>query len=234
MTTPLTYNLTLPSDIFVFVGSLCVCLSVCLCDEPAWMTTVSVSATACFLSQPLSCCRRRARLCRSALPMAGPRPCGLSATRCRVPRAPRGYAAVRDWRLTPQLWARRAPRRHALALKAKLQRLARVERRAAASGPRASQATRRQPVSRFRSTQVRTVRQMSQSQDLARPKTRHKGTRKKSPASPIPVDPTAPQPQPSKKRRRRGRRAHLELLQRLMSNVVPARHRRALAARHDV
>ena len=98
---------------------------------------------------------------RSALPMAGPRPCGLSASRCRVPRAPRGYAAVRDWRLTPQLWATRAPRRHALALKAKLQRLAGAERRAAASGPRASRATRRQPVSCFRSTPVRTVRQMS-------------------------------------------------------------------------
>ena len=61
----------------------------------------------------------------------------------------------------PQPWAARAPRRHALALKAKLQRLARAERRAAASGPRASQATRRQPVSRFRSTQVRTVRQIA-------------------------------------------------------------------------
>ena len=61
----------------------------------------------------------------------------------------------------PQLWAPRAPRRHALAHKAKLQRLARWERRAAASDARASQATRRQPVSRFRSTQARTVWQMS-------------------------------------------------------------------------
>ena len=61
----------------------------------------------------------------------------------------------------PELWAPRAPRRHALALKAKLQRLAREERRAAASEARASQATRRQPVSCFRSTQVRTVRQIA-------------------------------------------------------------------------
>ena len=143
------------------------------------MTTVSVCATACFLSAsqpvsnaaatacPLSVARRsrwRAAASSHVPPNGsrergrGRRPCGLSATRCRVPRAPRGYAAVRDWRLTPQLWAHRAPRRHALALKAKLQRLARGERRAAASDPGASRATRRQPVSRFRSTPVRTVR----------------------------------------------------------------------------
>ncbi len=67
----------------------------------------------------------------------------------------------------PQLWAPRAPRRHALALQAVLQRLARAERRAATSDPGASQATRRQPVSCFRSTQVRTVRQMSKIADLA-------------------------------------------------------------------
>ena len=210
------------------------------------MTTVSVCATACFLSasQPVSnaaatACplsvARRSRSPGGAQPPLdvppngsrergrGRRPCGLSATRCRVPRAPRGYAAVRDWRLTPQLWAPRAPRRHALALKAKLQRLARAERRAAASGPRASQATRRQPVSRFRSTQVRTVRQMGRSQvgRACRASSLRKDTSeifRRNP-SPTPVNPTPPKPQPSKRRRRTRRRAHLELLQRLMSKM---------------
>ena len=181
MTTPLTYNLTLPSDIFVLPAlsaSVSVCLSAGTCvDDDGERLRYGV------LSLCLSAGEQRRgdgvpALRRSALSVAGGaqppldvppngsrergrgrRPCGLSATRCRVPRAPRGYAAVRDWRLTPQLRAPRAPRRHALALKAKLQRLARAERRAAASDARASQATRRQPVSRFRSTQVRTVRQ---------------------------------------------------------------------------
>ena len=100
---------------------------------------------------------------RSALPMAGPRPCGVGHPLPSPSCSAWLRSCQRDWRLTPQLWAARAPRRHALALKAKLQRLARAERRAAASDARASQATRRQPVSRFRSTQVRTVRQMSYS-----------------------------------------------------------------------
>ena len=189
------------------------------------MTTVSVCATACFQSASQPSRRRRARSPSIGVPDGGPqppphvppngsrergrgrRPCGLSATRCRVPRAPRGYAAARDWKLTPQLWAPRAPRRHALALKAKLQRLARAERRAAASGPRASQATRRQPVSCFRSTQVRTVRQMASKrawrpfwsglvslQPLAK-------NFRRLPLN-TPVNPTPPEPQPSKRRRR--------------------------------
>ena len=146
------------------------------------MTTVSVCATACFLSAsqpvsnaaatacPLSVARRSrspggrsllSTCLRTGLESAA---AGGDLAVCRPPAAESLVLRVATQlpalgSAAPQLRAPRAPRRHALAPRAKLQRLARAERRAAASGPRASQATRRQPVSCFRSTQVRTVRQ---------------------------------------------------------------------------
>ena len=118
------------------------------------MNASAAAATACALVSVAACSPslgalggRRAATARS-LPLR----CLASSVRVATQLPVLGSAA-------PQLRAPRAPRRHALALEAKLQRLARAERRAAASGPRASQATRRQPVSCFRSTQVRTVRQ---------------------------------------------------------------------------
>ena len=146
------------------------------------MTTVSVCATACFLSasQPVS--NAAATACPLSVARRSRSPGGRSLLSTCLRTGLESAAAGGDRAVclppaaeslvlrvatqlpalgsaAPQLWASRAPRRHALALKAKLQRLARAERRAAASGPRASQATRRQPVSCFRSTQVRTVRQ---------------------------------------------------------------------------
>ena len=154
------------------------------------MTTVSVSAaTACLLSvaRPLAAGGDRAV-------------CLPAAAESLVLRVATQLPALGS--AAPKLRAPRAPRRHALALKAKLQRLARWERRAAASDARASQATRRQPVSRFRSTQVRTVRQMSSSRSWASfacVKTLAKFRRLPRASQ---VDPTAPEPQPSKRRRR--------------------------------
>ena len=184
------------------------------------MTTVSVCATACFLSasQPVS--NAAATACPLSVARRSRSPGGRSLLSTCLRTGLESAAAGGDRAVclppaaeslvlrvatqlpalgsaAPQLRAPRAPRRHALALKAKLQRLARAERRAAASGPGASRATRRQPVSCFRSTQVRTVRQMSQSQtwascpDRACVKTLAIFSR---PPSPIPVDPTAPAP----------------------------------------
>ena len=146
------------------------------------MTTVSVCATACFLSasQPVS--NAAATACPLSVARRSRSPGGRSLLSTCLRTGLESAAAGGDRAVclppaaeslvlrvatqlpalgsaAPQLRAPRAPRRHALALKAKLQRLARAERRAATSGPGASQATRRQPVSCFRSTQVRTVRQ---------------------------------------------------------------------------
>ena len=217
------------------------------------MTTVSVCATACFLSasQPVSnAAARRARSpSLGALGRRGGRSLlstclrtGLESAAAGGDRAVCLPPAAESLVLrvatqlpelgsaAPQRWAPRAPRRHALALKAKLQRLAGAERRAAASGPRASQATRRQPVSRFSSTQARTVRQMSK---IARPAI--KGDSVKTLAKlrrPIPVDPTAPKPQPSKRRRRTRPSSALGTAAADVKDVAPARHRRGPAARH--
>ena len=157
------------------------------------MTTVSVCATACFLSasQPVS--NAAATACPLSVARRSRSPGGRSLLSTCLRTGLESAAAGGDRAVclppaaeslvlrvatqlpalgsaAPQLWASRAPRRHALALKAKLQRLARAERRAATSDPGASQATRRQPVSCFRSTQVRTVRQLSKIARLATPK----------------------------------------------------------------
>ena len=193
------------------------------------MTTVSVCATACFLSasQPVS--NAAATACPLSVARRSRSPGGRSLLSTCLRTGLESAAASGDLAVclppaaeslvlrvatqlpalgsaAPQLRAPRAPRRHALAPRAMLQRLARAERRAAASGPRASRATRRQPVSRFRSTQVRTVRQMGRSQvgRACRASSLRKDTSeffRRSP-SPIPVNPTAPKPQPSKIRRR--------------------------------
>ena len=189
------------------------------------MTTVSVCATACFLSasQPVS--NAAATACPLSVARRSRSPGGRSLLSTCLRTGLESAAAGGDRAVclppaaeslvlrvatqlpalgsaAPQLRAPRAPRRHALALKAKLQRLARAERRAAASDPGASQATPRQPVSRFRSTQVRTVRQNRQSQSWAscRASSLRKDTSENfsRPPSPIPVEPTAPEPQPSK------------------------------------
>ena len=193
------------------------------------MTTVSVCATACFLSasQPVS--NAAATACPLSVARRSRSPGGRSLLSTCLRTGLESAAAGGDRAVclppaaeslvlrvatqlpalgsaAPQLRAPRAPRRHALALKAKLQRLARAERRAAASGPRASQATRRQPVSRFRSTQVRTVRQMA-SKRAWRPfwsglvSLQPLANFRRLPLN-RPVKPTAPQPQPSKRRRR--------------------------------
>ena len=150
------------------------------------MTTVSVCATACFLSasQPVS--NAAATACPLSVARRSRSPGGRSLLSTCLRTGLESAAAGGDRAVclppaaeslvlrvatqlpalgsaAPQLRAPRAPRRHALAPRAMLQRLARAERRAAASDPGASQATRRQPVSRFRSTQVRTVRQMTKS-----------------------------------------------------------------------
>ena len=193
------------------------------------MTTVSVCATACFLSasQPVS--NAAATACPLSVARRSRSPGGRSLLSTCLRTGLESAAAGGDRAVclppaaeslvlrvatqlpalgsaAPQLRAPRAPRRHALAPRAMLQRLARAERRAAASDARASRATRTQPVSCFRSTQVRTVRQMSK---IARLATCFAGrlvsywtlANQTSPRA-TPVNPTPPEPQPSKRRRR--------------------------------
>ena len=194
------------------------------------MTTVSVCATACFLSASQSVSNAAATACPLSVARRSRSPGGRSLLSTCLRTGLESAAAGGDRAVclppaaeslvlrvatqlpalgsaAPQLRAPRAPRRHALAPRAMLQRLARAERRAAASDPGASQATRRQPVSCFRSTQVRTVRQMASKrawrpfwsglvslQPLAK-------NFRRLPLN-TPVNPTPPEPQPSKRRRR--------------------------------
>jgi len=199
------------------------------------MTTVSVCATACFLSasQPVS--NAAATACPLSVARRSRSPGGRSLLSTCLRTGLESAAAGGDRAVclppaaeslvlrvatqlpalgsaAPQLRAPRAPRRHALAPRAMLQRLARAERRAAASDARASQATRRQPVSRFRSTQVRTVRQISKIaswasflvtlQPLANSAVRR---------APYPSTPRLRSHSRPKDAGGRGRRAHLEL-----------------------
>ena len=189
MTTPLTYSRTLPSDIFVssaLSASVSVCLSVGTCvDDDGERLRYGVLSLCLSAGEqrrgdgvPLSVARRSrspggrsllSTCLRTGLESAaagGDRAvCLPPAAESLVLRVATQLPALGS--AAPQLRAPRAPRRHALAPRAMLQRLARAERRAATSDPGASQATRRQPVSCFRSTQVRTVRQISKIARLA-------------------------------------------------------------------
>ena len=221
------------------------------------MTTVSVCATACFLSasQPVS--NAAATACPLSVARRSRSPGGRSLLSTCLRTGLESAAAGGDRAVclppaaeslvlrvatqpalgsaAPQLRAPRAPRRHALALKAKLQRLARAERRAAASGPRASQATRRQPVSRFRSTQVRTVRQMSYNRAW-RPKAKVRGFEKfqtspaRSTRQPHGSEATAVQKTPADAAVERT----WNCIAADVKDIRAARHRRALAGSHDV
>ena len=209
------------------------------------MTTVSVCATACFLSasQPVS--NAAARACPLSVARRSRSPGGRSLLSTCLRTGLESAAAGGDRAVclppaaeslvlrvatqlpalgsaAPQLRAPRAPRRHALAPRAKLQRLARAERRAATSDARASQATPRQPVSCFRSTQVRTVRQMSA---IASPAILWLARVLPDARNPRRLRALHPSPARLRSHSRpkdaggRGRRAHLELLQRLMSKM---------------